>query len=85
MDQSETPCVRAFYHSLSGAVQYVVSDPATRECAIIDPVLDFDIASGRFHTGSADVLLTISAPTPFERDGSWTHILTPTTLAQVAI
>jgi glyoxylase-like metal-dependent hydrolase (beta-lactamase superfamily II) len=57
MDQSETPCVRAFYHSLSGAVQYVVSDPATRECAIIDPVLDFDIASGRFHTGSADVLL----------------------------
>ncbi|MGR9249575.1 MBL fold metallo-hydrolase [Rhizobium leguminosarum] len=57
MDQSETPCVRAFYHSLSGAVQYVVSDPATKECAIIDPVLDFDIESGRFHTGNVEVLL----------------------------
>lgn len=57
MDQSDTPCVRAFYHELSGAVQYVVSDPVTKESAIIDPVLDFDFASGYFNTGSADAIL----------------------------
>ncbi len=57
MDQSDTPSVRAFYHKLSGAVQYVVSDPVTRECAIIDPVLDFDVASTHFCTGSADTIL----------------------------
>ncbi|WP_416067349.1 MBL fold metallo-hydrolase [Rhizobium sp. ZK1] len=57
MDQPDTPFVRAFYHKLSGAVQYVVSDPATRECAIIDPVLDFDVTSHHFCTGSADSIL----------------------------
>ena len=25
---------------------YLVADPATRQCAVIDPVLDFDYASG---------------------------------------
>jgi len=38
-------------------VQYVVSDPATRRCAIIDPVLDFDGKSGATATHHADELL----------------------------
>jgi glyoxylase-like metal-dependent hydrolase (beta-lactamase superfamily II) len=38
-------------------VQYVVSDPITRRCAVIDPVLDFDPNSGATRTTSADRLL----------------------------
>ncbi|CAN7692234.1 MBL fold metallo-hydrolase [Ensifer adhaerens] len=35
----------------------MVSDPKTRACAIIDPVLDFDEKSGAIATGNADRLL----------------------------
>ena len=40
------PDVKGFYESRTGSIQYVVSDPITRRCAIIDPVLDFDERSG---------------------------------------
>ena len=40
------PDVAGFYDEATGSVQYVVTDPITRRCAIIDPVLDFDPASG---------------------------------------
>ncbi|MGE3334527.1 MAG: MBL fold metallo-hydrolase [Rhodospirillaceae bacterium] len=38
-------------------MSYVVSDPATNACAIIDPVLDYDAVSGRTSRGSVDSLL----------------------------
>jgi glyoxylase-like metal-dependent hydrolase (beta-lactamase superfamily II) len=38
-------------------VQYVVTDPSTGKCAIIDPVLDFDEKSGATATRSADAIL----------------------------
>jgi glyoxylase-like metal-dependent hydrolase (beta-lactamase superfamily II) len=38
-------------------VQYVVSDPDTKECVIIDPVLDYDEKSGATATHHADELL----------------------------
>jgi glyoxylase-like metal-dependent hydrolase (beta-lactamase superfamily II) len=38
-------------------VQYVVADPQTKRCAIIDPVLDFDPNSGATATVSAEQLL----------------------------
>lgn len=41
------PHVKAFFDPSTSSVQYVVSDPATRRCAIIDPVYDFDEKSGR--------------------------------------
>ncbi|HEX2554909.1 MAG TPA: MBL fold metallo-hydrolase [Microvirga sp.] len=52
-----SPEVAAFYEARTGSVQYVVSDPATRCCAIVDPVLDFDEKSGSTATASADALL----------------------------
>ncbi|KAA2212533.1 MBL fold metallo-hydrolase [Teichococcus oryzae] len=52
-----SPEVAAFHDPRTGSVQYVVSDPATHRCAIIDPVLDFDPASGSIGTDSADALL----------------------------
>src|SRR5690242_17101412 len=51
------PKVDAFFESRTCSVQYVVSDPATRHCAIIDPVLDYDEKSGCTATASADALL----------------------------
>ena len=51
------PHVRAFFDPRTFSVQYVVSDPATSQCAIIDPVLDFDEKSGLVATESADAIL----------------------------
>jgi len=54
---SATPDVAGFYDPRTSSVQYVVSDPRTRRCAIIDPVLDYDEGAGSVSTESADVLL----------------------------
>lgn len=53
--------VEAFYEPISGSIQYVVSDPATGRCAVIDPVLDFDEKSGSTGTASADAILAYVA------------------------
>ena len=49
-----TPIVKAFFDEATYTVTYVVHDPQSRVCAIIDPVLDFDQASGRTSTASSD-------------------------------
>ena len=51
------PLVAGFHHEATGSVQYVVADPGSRSCAIVDPVLDFDPCSGATATRSADILL----------------------------
>ena len=51
------PIVKGFFEKRTSSVQYVVSDPETKRCAIIDPVLDFDPKSGATATHSADELL----------------------------
>jgi glyoxylase-like metal-dependent hydrolase (beta-lactamase superfamily II) len=51
------PSVIGFYEATTGSIQYVVADPLTRRCAVIDPVLDFDPRSGSTRTTSADRLL----------------------------
>ena len=51
------PEVTGFYDPRTFSIQYVVADPATRFCAILDPVLDFDEKSGATATRSADALL----------------------------
>jgi glyoxylase-like metal-dependent hydrolase (beta-lactamase superfamily II) len=48
------PDITPILHSDSGTIQYVVADPKGRKCAIIDPVLDFNLASGRTGTKTAD-------------------------------
>jgi glyoxylase-like metal-dependent hydrolase (beta-lactamase superfamily II) len=49
--------VKGFYDRRTGSIQYVVADPATRRCAIVDPVLDFDVTSGAIGTMTADTIL----------------------------
>lgn len=48
------PEVRAFFHKPTSSVSYVAADPGTLRAAIIDPVLDYDGASARTGTTSAD-------------------------------
>jgi len=54
---AQRPCVKGFFDARTWSVQYVVSDPATGHCAIIDPVLDFDEKSGATATTNADAIL----------------------------
>jgi glyoxylase-like metal-dependent hydrolase (beta-lactamase superfamily II) len=51
------PDVKAFFDEATFTVSYIVSDPATGRAAIIDPVLDFEQASGRTSTASADSII----------------------------
>jgi glyoxylase-like metal-dependent hydrolase (beta-lactamase superfamily II) len=51
------PAVTGFFHKRTSSIQYVVADPETGRCAIIDPVMDFDRKSGATATGSVDALL----------------------------
>src|SRR5690554_1208994 len=51
------PQVEPFFHSGSSTWSYVVSEPEGTAAAIIDPVLDFNMASGRTSTVSAQALL----------------------------
>lgn len=55
------PTVWGLFDPRSSSIQYVVSDPATRRCAIVDPVLDFDEKSGATGTGNADAILAYVA------------------------
>ena len=49
--------IKPFFDPATGTVSYVVSDNVTQMAAVIDPVLDFDIKSGRTRTESADRML----------------------------
>ena len=52
-----SPNVSGFFDTGTNTISYVVSDPSTGQCAVIDSVLDYDAASGRTDTRSADQLL----------------------------
>jgi len=49
--------VEAFFDPATFTYSYVVSDPSTRQCALIDSVLDYEPASGRISYASADRLI----------------------------
>ncbi|WP_415267020.1 MBL fold metallo-hydrolase [Acidovorax sacchari] len=52
-----TSTVQPFHDGATGTVSYVVWDHATRQAAVIDPVLDYDPDAGRTHDASARRLL----------------------------
>ena len=51
------PNVKAFFDSGTNTISYVVSDPDTKKCAIIDTVLDYDMSAGRISYDSADEII----------------------------
>ena len=48
------PNVHAFFDPDTWSLTYIVQDPNSRSCAIVDPVLDYEAASGQTTTESAD-------------------------------
>ena len=51
------PDVKAFFDAPTNTISYVASDPDTRRCAVLDPVLNYDQATGRTSTKSAHRLI----------------------------
>ncbi|WP_027849194.1 MBL fold metallo-hydrolase [Marinospirillum minutulum] len=51
------PQIQAFFEAETFTYSYLVSDPQSKSCAIIDSVLDFDPASGNTATKSADLII----------------------------
>jgi len=54
VDMSQAPQVESFFDAASNTISYIVIDPQTKACAVIDSVLDFDYAAGRTHYENAD-------------------------------
>ncbi len=52
-----TPKVTGFFDLPTNTISYVVADPVTGKCAVIDSLLDYNAASGRTSTASADKLI----------------------------
>ena len=51
------PEVKAFFDKVSNTISYVVKDPNSASCAVIDSVLDLDYAAGRIGYVSADAII----------------------------
>lgn len=51
------PHVHAFFDQATWTLTYVVKDPNSKACAIVDSVLDYDASSGRTKTESADQVI----------------------------
>ena len=49
--------IEAFFDKDTSTVTYVVSDPATRHCAIIDPVMNYNPDAGKTSTAAADQII----------------------------
>jgi glyoxylase-like metal-dependent hydrolase (beta-lactamase superfamily II) len=54
---TDRPHVTGFFDEATNTVSYIVADPASQACAVIDSVLDFDAASGHTSFASADRLI----------------------------
>jgi glyoxylase-like metal-dependent hydrolase (beta-lactamase superfamily II) len=68
---SREPIVHPVFETTTGTFQYVVADPLSKDAAIIDPVLDFDLGSSKISTASADRVLE----TVRENGYAVTHVL----------
>lgn len=51
------PVIEAFFDEPTNTVTYLVADPATGDAAVIDPVHDYDPASGEVDSASVDLVL----------------------------
>jgi glyoxylase-like metal-dependent hydrolase (beta-lactamase superfamily II) len=58
---TSTPEIRAFFDEPTFTVSYLVTDPATKLAAVIDPVLDYDPNSSTVDTRSVTAILAAAA------------------------
>ena len=54
---NQKPDVKAFFDQQSNTISYVVKDPQSEFCAVIDAVMQFDYAAGRLSYDSADEMI----------------------------
>ncbi|MBT3071985.1 MBL fold metallo-hydrolase [Rhodomicrobium sp. Az07] len=54
VDITQKPSVEPFFDAETNTISYVVRDPASNDCAVIDAVMDFDYSAGRLGFKSAD-------------------------------
>lgn len=57
IDIAVKPDVTAFFDRETNTISYVVKDPSSPSCAIIDSVMDIDYAAGRISYKSADLII----------------------------
>ncbi len=57
VDMTQNPEVEAFFDAATNTISYVVKDPATNACAVIDSVMDIDMAAGAITYGHADRMI----------------------------
>ena len=57
VDLGVKPEVTAFFDPRTNTISYVVRDPGSKACAIVDSVMDFDYAAGRISYESADKII----------------------------
>lgn len=51
------PEVKAFFDEATNTISYVVKDPTSKSCAVIDSVMDIDYAAGRITYAHADTMI----------------------------
>jgi glyoxylase-like metal-dependent hydrolase (beta-lactamase superfamily II) len=51
------PEVKGFFDPATNTISYVVKDPGSAACAIVDPVMDIDYAAGRITYDGADAIV----------------------------
>ncbi|MBO9395852.1 MBL fold metallo-hydrolase [Shimia sp. R9_2] len=51
------PEVQAFFDEATNTISYIVKDPSSKSCAIVDSVMDIDYAAGRITFDHADELI----------------------------
>src|SRR5690349_18161738 len=61
MARTGRPSIQAFFDQPTNTVTYPVRDSATRQGAVVDPVLDWDNRSGEADTKAADAVLAAAA------------------------
>jgi glyoxylase-like metal-dependent hydrolase (beta-lactamase superfamily II) len=57
IDMSVKPEVEAFFDPATNTISYVVKDPSSNACAVIDSVMDIDYAAGRITYDHADAII----------------------------
>ncbi len=57
VDMTVKPDVEAFFDEATNTISYIVSDPNSDACAIVDSVMDIDYAAGRITYDHADALI----------------------------
>lgn len=57
IDMDVKPEVKAFFDPATNTISYVVKDPSSKACAIVDSVMDIDYAAGRITYDHADEMI----------------------------